>query len=74
MKKYWLQKYCPLLKFDDYISTSIDLNKTEIILHYAKYKGVLPSDIVLIDDLNVERWTAEKMGIITYNPQLIMNK
>ena len=74
LKKYWLEKNCPLLKFDDYISVSIDINKTQIMLAYVKYKNMKVEDIMLIDDLNIERWSAEKEGIKTLNPQLIMNK
>ena len=34
IKKYWLKTNCPLIQFDDYISASSDINKTEIMLSY----------------------------------------
>ena len=74
VKKYWLQSNCPLVEFDDYISASIDINKTQIMISYVKYNGINISDIILIDDSCIERRVAEESGILTYNPQLIMNK
>ncbi len=74
IKKYWLRTNCPLIEFDDYISASIDINKTQIMLSYAKYNKIDISSIVLIDDSCIERKIAEESGISTYNPQLIMNR
>ena len=37
IKKYWIEKNCPLVKFDDYIAVSIDINKAQIMFEYAKY-------------------------------------
>ncbi|HAJ77977.1 MAG TPA: hypothetical protein DCO89_02810 [Clostridiales bacterium] len=74
VKKYWLKTNCPLIEFDDYISASIDINKTQIMLSYAKHNKIDVSNIILIDDSCTERRTAEEGGIFTYNPQLIMNK
>ena len=74
VKKCWLKNNCPSIEFDDFISASIDINKTQIMLCYAKHNKIDILDLVLIDDSCIERRTAEENGIITYNPQLIMNK
>ena len=74
IKKYWIEKNCSLVKFDDYISASIDINKTQIMQAYAKHNNTDIKDIILIDDSCIERRVAEECGFLTYNPQLIMNK
>ena len=74
VKKYWTEKNCPLVKFDDYIAVSIDIDKTKIMCEYAKYHKIDISNIIFIDDNCTERKCASEMGILTYSPQLIMNK
>ena len=74
VKKYWIEKYCPLVKFNDYIAVSIDIDKTKIMCEYAKYHKIDTSDLIFIDDNCTERKCASEMGILTYSPQLIMNK
>lgn len=73
IKKYWLKQCCENLIFDDYISVSIDITKTEIMLAYSKFYKISQSNIEFIDDSCKERWEAEYHGIITYNPQIIAN-
>ena len=74
IKEFWLKNNCPLLRFDDYISASIDIDKTNIMCAYAKHYNIDISNLIFIDDSCIERKTAEKYGILTFNPQLIMNK
>lgn len=74
IKKYWIEKYCPLVRFDDYIAVSIDIDKTKIMCEYAKYHKIDISNIIFIDDNCTERKCALEMGILTYSPQLIMNR
>lgn len=74
IKKHWLNQNCNLLKFNDFIASSIDISKTDIMCSYAKYNNIDINDIVLIDDNCTERKDAQKKGILTFNPQLIMNK
>lgn len=73
IKKFWLDKYCPKLKFKDYIAVSIDINKSQIMLAYSQKFDVPIGDIVFIDDSRDERWSAESEGFCTFNPQLLMN-
>lgn len=74
IKKHWLKQYCENLVFEDYISVSIDITKTEIILAYSKFSRIPISNIEFIDDSCKERSDAEHYEIATYNPQLIANK
>ena len=74
IKKYWIKQNCPLIDFDDYIAVSIDIDKSKIMSEYAKYNKIDISNIIFIDDNCTERKYAQENGILTYNPQLIMNK
>lgn len=62
IKKEWCNINCPDL-FDDYIGSSVDLSKSEIIMAFAAYKNVDIEDISLIDDNDEELDKATKMGI-----------
>lgn len=73
IKKYWIEKNCPLAIFDDYIAVSIDINKAQIMIEYARHNKIDISEIIFIDDNCTERKYAQEKGILTYNPQLIMN-
>lgn len=72
IKKVWCIKHCPEL-FDDYISVSIDISKSEIMDAFIKRYNLNPSDCIFIDDNCEERWLAERLNITTFNPQIIQD-
>lgn len=74
IKKFWLKQNCPLVEFNDFISVSIDIDKSKIMIEYAKFNNIDNSNIIFIDDNCSERKYAQENGISTYSPQLIMNK
>lgn len=74
IKKCWLEKNCPLVNFDDFISASIDINKAQIMCGYAKHNKIDIGDIIFVDDSCAERNMAQEKGILNFNPQLIANQ
>lgn len=62
IKKEWCKVNCPNI-FDDYIGSSVDLTKTEIIKAYASFKKENLLEMALIDDNENELQEATMAGI-----------
>ena len=73
LKECWCEKHCGGL-IDEFVGSSIDLTKTQVMQAYAEKEGLDPGEIVFIDDRLAERLEAEKAGITVFSPQLIQNR
>ena len=48
-KREWVEAYCPDL-FDDFISSSVEMNKAQIVAAYMKVNNLDYDEVVMIDD------------------------
>lgn len=62
IKKEWCHQKCPSI-FDDYIGSSVDLSKSDIIKAFADHKNEDILDMTLIDDSDKDLSEATRIGI-----------
>lgn len=67
-KEVWCSKNCSKVKFTDYIGSSIDASKAEIIEGFRRRYNLRPEDIIYIDDSITERKAALAYNFKVYSP------
>ena len=67
-KEDWCFKNCSKVKFTDYIGSSIDASKAEIIEGFRRRYNLRPEDIIYIDDCTTERKAALAYNFKVYSP------
>ena len=67
-KEDWCSKNCSKVKFTDYIGSSIDASKAEIIEGFRHRYNLRPEDIIYIDDSATERKAALAYNFKVYSP------
>lgn len=70
-KKHWCMQHCPDL-FNQFISSSIELTKADIILSYCTHEHLNEREVLFVDDSWREREQALHMNIHAVTPQEIM--